>query len=43
MRTCMVLPTCAPWEYTITIEPNRLLPIPRYDPRYMIRKWLHSQ
>jgi hypothetical protein len=41
--TCMTHLGCPPSEYTITIEPWRLLPIPRYDPRYMIRKWLHGQ
>lgn len=35
--TCMTHMACAPSEYTITITPSRLLPIPRHDPRYMIR------
>ena len=34
---------CADEEYAITLEPNRLLPIPRYDRQYLIRKKLHSE
>lgn len=40
--TCMTHLACKPSEYTITIAPLRLLPIPRHDPRYMIRKFLHG-